>query len=87
MEQNTFQKVQEIIEHSGLSNEQKREFSELFARTKEEALVPVLKLFAEDSTWVLKLYNNYAQKREAFVTGNIDAWEAVIESERSALTQ
>ncbi len=85
MEKNTFQKVHEIIEQSSLSLDAKREFSELFARTKESALMPVLSLFERDAEWVEKLYENYRKKKDAFVTGSIDTWKETIETQREAL--
>ncbi len=85
MDKNTFQKIHEIIEASSLSNEEKRDFTELFAQTKEEALRPVLKLLEADAEWVGKLYTNYLQKKEAVVTGNMDAWNDAIQKEKEEL--
>lgn len=85
MAQNTFQKIHEIIEKSKLSHEEKRDFTELFAQTKEEALRPVLKLLETDIAWVDKLYHNYLQKREAMVTGNMDAWNDAIQKEKEEI--
>jgi exoribonuclease R len=86
MGQNTFQKIHKIIERSEtLTNEEKREFSEVFAQTKEEALKPVLKLMQKDSAWVETLYSNYKMKKEAVVTGNMDAWHDAIQKEKAEL--
>lgn len=85
MQRNTFQKIHELIEKSSLTLEEKREFTEVFAQTKEEALRPVLKLIESDGAWVEKLYQNYVQKKEAVVTGNMDAWSDAIEKEREEI--
>jgi len=85
MEQNTFQKIHEVIEGSSLSHEEKRDFTDLFAQTKEEALRPVLKLLEANPEWVEKLYANYLQKKEAMVTGNMDAWRDAIEKEKEEI--
>lgn len=85
MDRNTFQLIHEIIETSSLTNEEKRDFTELFAKTKEEALRPVLKLLQADAAWVERLYANYCEKKHAMVTGNMAAWEDAIEKEKEAL--
>jgi len=85
MERNTFQKIHEIIEKSGLSNEEKRDFTELFAQTKEDALRPVFKLLESDISWVEKLYANYKMKEEAVVTGNMEAWHDAVQKEKEEL--
>jgi hypothetical protein len=87
MAQNIFQQIQAIIEDSRLDDIQKREFGEVFARTKEDALAPVLEIFQEDPGWVEKLYKNYKEKKEAIVTGNLDAWREVIATEKRELEQ
>lgn len=85
MEENTYQQIQAIIDASRLGDIEKREFGEVFARTKEDALAPILALFEKDPSWVLKLYENYCQKKEAVVTGSMDAWKDVIQKEKEEL--
>lgn len=85
MGRNTYQKIHEIIETSDLTKLEKRDFSELFAQTKEDALRPVLKLLETDPSWVEKLYANYKMKREAIVTGSMDAWHDAMEKEKEEL--
>jgi len=85
MSKNTFQKIHEIIETSTLTSEEKRDFSEVFAKTKEDALRPVLRLLNADSAWVEKLYTNYLRKKEAVITGNMDAWKDAIQKEKEEL--
>ena len=85
MDQNTFREIHKIIESSGLSVQEKREFTELFAQTKEAALKPVLTLLKQDSASVEKLYENYKMKKEAIVTGSMAAWQDAIEKEREEL--
>lgn len=85
-DQNTFQQIKAMIEHSSLSALQQREFLLLFAQTKEQALRPVLDLFAKDSTWVERLYENYQAKRHAIVTGSMDAWKDVVQKEQKVVT-
>ncbi len=84
-EQNIYQQIQELIEASELKDIQKREFAEVFARTKEAPLRPVLKLFKEDPDWVEILYKNYSEKKHAFVTGSISEWRGVVEKEKREL--
>ena len=85
MKQNTYQQIQAIIAESRLGDIEKREFGEVFARTKEDALGPILELFRQDSEWVTKLYDNYRQKKDAVVTGSLDAWRDVIDKEKQEL--
>ena len=85
METNTYQQIQAIIDESRLGDIEKREFGDVFARTKEDALRPILVLFKQDSAWVLKLYENYHQKKDAVITGSLDAWKDVIDKEKQEL--
>jgi len=85
MDRNTFQKIHEIIEKSDLSLEEKMDFTELFAQTKESALRPVLNLLEKDPSWVERLYTNYKIKEEALVTGNMEAWHDAIQKEKEEL--
>ena len=85
MGQNTFQKIHELIESSDLTLDEKRDFSELFAQTKEAALRPVLRLLEEDPAWIETLYANYVMKRDAVVTGNMAAWQDAIEKEKETI--
>lgn len=85
MAPNTYQQIQAIIDASRLGDIEKREFGEVFARTKEDALEPILVLFKQDPAWVMKLYENYRQKKEAVVTGSMDAWKDVIDKEKQEL--
>lgn len=87
MGRNTYQKIHEIIEQSALTHEQKREFSEVFAQTKEDALKPVLALFEKDPRWVDTLYSNYRDKKDAIVTGSMDAWKDALKKEKHSLEQ
>lgn len=85
MERNAFQKIHAIIETSSLSLEEKRDFTELFAQTKEVALKPVLKVLEANPSLVAKLYANYCAKRDAVVTGNMAAWQDAMEKEKEEL--
>ena len=85
MERNAFQKIHEIIESSSLSLEEKRDFTELFAQTKETALKPVLKVLEANPALITKLYQNYRLKKDALVTGNMAAWEDAMEKEKEEL--
>ncbi|MAJ97011.1 MAG: hypothetical protein CMI56_00145 [Parcubacteria group bacterium] len=85
MERNAFQKIHEIIETSTLLPEEKRDFTELFAQTKESALKPVLKVLEANPELIAKLYTNYRIKKDAMVTGNMAAWEDAMEKEREEL--
>jgi len=86
MGQNIYQKIHEIIETSEqLTHEEKRDFSELFAQTKEDALKPVLRLLEKEPDWVDRLYGNYKMKKEAMVTGSMDVWHDAIQKEREEL--
>jgi molybdopterin converting factor small subunit len=84
-EQNIFQRIKDVVEHSSLSVLQQREFLLLFAQTKEQALKPVLDLLSKDSTWVEKLYENYEAKKHAIVTGSMDAWNDVVQKEQKVV--
>lgn len=85
MERNAFQKIHEIIENSSLTLEEKRDFTELFAQTKEDALKPVLKVLEANPALVAKLYENYRVKKDAIVTGSMAAWEDAVEREKEEL--
>lgn len=82
---NVYQKIKEIIYSSDLTEEQKKEFSELFARTKERPLLPVLRLFEKDKRWVKILYDNFNEKKQAFVTGSISHWKEIIKKEKETI--
>lgn len=82
LEQNIFQKIKDVIEHSSLSVLEQREFLLLFAQTKEQALKPILDLFLTDAEWVERLHENYQEKKKAIITGSMDAWKEVIEKEK-----
>ena len=84
--QNTYQLIRELINKSELSDVQKREFAEVFARTKEAPLKPILKLFQSDNDWVEILYKNYLDKKHAFVTGSISEWKHVIDREKEEIS-
>lgn len=84
-EQNTYQQIRELIESSELKDIQKREFAEVFARTKEAPLRPVLKLFKSDPDWVEILYKNYSEKKHAFVTGSMSEWKGIVEKEKEEI--
>ncbi len=85
MEKNTFQKIHEILEKSSLDHEEIRDFTELFANTKEGALKPVLRLLEKDASWVERLYKNYKMKEDALVTGSMEAWHDAIQKEKEEL--
>ena len=81
--ENTFQQIRELIEQSALSVEEQKEFVQLFAQTKEDALEPVYTLFKKDPEWIEVLYQNYAAKKKAMITGSMDAWKEVIAQEKN----
>jgi len=85
MEQNIFQRIEDIIENSKLTKEEMRDFVDLFAQTKEDALKPVLRLLEKDPQWVERLYTNYKMKEEAVVTGSMEAWYDAIQKEKEEL--
>lgn len=85
-EQNIFQQIKNVVEHSSLSALQQREFLLLFAQTKETALKPVLDLFLKDIGWVERLYENYEAKKKAIITGSMDAWKDVVQKEQQAVS-
>lgn len=85
MGKNTYQKIEEIIESSALTKEEMRDFAELFAQTKEDALQPVLRLLKKDPMWVERLYTNYKMKEKAIVTGSMEAWHDAIQKEKEEL--
>lgn len=85
MEQNTYQQIREVIENSKLEDSEKREFAEVFARTKEAPLKPVLKLFKNNPDWIEILYKNYLEKKHAFVVGSMSEWKGILEKEKKEI--
>jgi len=81
--ENVYQQIRAVIAKSELTDTEQREFAEIFARTKEQPLKPVLKLFNTDPKWVQILFDNYKEKKRTLVTGSIKEWENVIHSEKS----
>ncbi len=87
MEQNTYQQIRELIDSSTLTPPEKREFAEVFARTKEAPLKPVLKLFKSDKQWIEILYKNYLEKKNAFITGSISEWKSIVKKEKAEIAK
>jgi len=57
--ENNLEKIKEIISASDLSEEEKNEFIAVLSGAKEEELASLAGIFAEDSSWVRKMYENY----------------------------
>ncbi len=80
-----FQKIKELIQKSDTPLAEQEELIMLFAKANDEDLESTLKLFAEDSSWIHKISENYKAKQVALATGNQALWQKIIQEEESQL--
>jgi len=58
------QKVQQHLSDSNLLPQDRDELVAVFSKANDEDLGPIVKLFAEDSSWIYKISKNYKAKQE-----------------------
>ncbi|MBI2075444.1 MAG: hypothetical protein HYT82_02130 [Candidatus Harrisonbacteria bacterium] len=79
------EKVREYILKSGLTLMEKAEFSDFLSRAEESELAPIVKLFAEDASWVVRIFHNYKDKQAALDNRDPKLWEKIISEEEELL--
>lgn len=80
-----FQKIKHLLFLSDLSTQEQDDFLILLQGTTDERLEPIAALFAEDSSWVRKISENFKAKQSAFVKKNKTAWVEILKGEETLL--
>lgn len=84
MEEN-FQKIKILVEQSTLSRPEQESFMAILLLAPDEELEPLATLFAEDSSWIGTISENYKAKQAAFAGKSKAAWATVLEEEETLL--
>lgn len=82
-----FQKIKELIQKSTIPLVEQEDLLVLFAKANDQDLEPMLKLFAEDSSWAQKISENYKAKKAAFTTGQQALWQKIVQEEEAQLKE
>ncbi|PIR06022.1 hypothetical protein COZ81_01400 [Candidatus Jorgensenbacteria bacterium CG_4_8_14_3_um_filter_38_10] len=82
-----FQKIKELIQKSALPLAEQENLLLLFTKANDQDLEPTLKLFAEDSSWIHKINENYKAKQAALATGNQALWQKIVQEEEVQLKE
>lgn len=77
--------IRAYILQSSLALPEKAEFSDVLSRAKDGELEPLVKLFAEDPSWVAKLYHNYKDKEKALAKRDPELWGKILNDEEAEL--
>lgn len=80
-----FQKIQHFLSLSDLSVQEQNDFLILLLGATDERLKPFVTLFAEDSSWIRKIYKNFKTKQAAFAGKSKTAWAEVLKEEETLL--
>jgi len=77
--------IKEMIEKSKLSMAEQQELINFFSKVDDSALEEILMLFAEDSWWIKKIFDNYKAKEIAFKTKDEQKFQEVVKEEENQL--
>ena len=80
-----FDAIKGMIEKSDLSAEEQTELVLFFSKADDGALEELLMLFAEDSWWIRKIYDNYKTKEIIFKEKDVQKMQEVIKEEENQL--
>lgn len=80
-----FQKIQHLLSLSDLSTQEQDDFLVLLSGTTDERLEPLAALFAEDSSWIRKIRENFKAKQSALMGKNKTAWDEILKGEETLL--
>jgi len=80
-----FQKIQQHLSLSDLPTQEQDDFLVLLSGTTDERLEPLVALFAEDSSWIRKISENFKAKQAAFAGKNKMAWTEILKGEEILL--
>lgn len=80
-----FQKIQHLLSSSDLSTQEQDNLLVLLSGTTDERLEPLAALFAEDSSWIRKISENFKAKQTAFAGKNKMAWAEILKGEEILL--
>lgn len=82
-----FQKIQQLLSLSDLSVQEQDNLLVLLSGTTDEKLEPLATLFAEDSSWIHKISENYKAKQVAFAGKNKAAWVEILKGEETLMQE
>jgi len=80
-----FQKIQQLLSLSDLSAQERDDLLVLLSGATDDELEPLALLFAEDSSWIRKISQNYKAKQAAFTGGSKAAWMELLKQEEYLL--
>lgn len=79
------QRIRQLLPLSGLSIQERNNLLILLSKATDEELKPLAALFAEDSKWMRKIYDNYKSKQDALAQKGRSAWTAILKAEEALL--
>lgn len=80
-----FKKIQQLLSLSNLPAQEKDALLVLLSGTTDEELEPLATLFAEDSSWIRIISENYKAKRVASAGKDKSAWADILKGEEILL--
>ena len=80
-----FQKIRHLLSLSDLSVQEQDDLLVLLSGTTDERLEPLATLFAEDSSWIRKISENFKAKQAAFAGKSKTAWTEILKEEETIL--
>ena len=80
-----FQKIQHLLSLSNLPTQEQDDLLVLLSGATDEKLEPLATLFAEDSSWIRKISENFKAKQAAFAGRNKTAWAEILKGEETIL--
>lgn len=81
------EKIQELLLISSLTPIERFEFLTILSGARDEDLEPLATLFAEDSSWIRKISQNYKSKQTAFAGKDKTAWAEILKKEEAQLKE
>jgi len=79
------QHIQSLIAQSDLRKEDRDNLMVLYAQAGDDDLTPVAELFAEDSSWIRKISENFKAKQAAVAGQDKVAWAEILKGEEILL--
>ena len=84
---NIFTELKELLSSSSLDEKNSDEFYNILSLAPEEEIISLIKLFEEDSKWILWMYDNYKKKESAFTTNDSDSFGSILNDEKELLNK
>lgn len=82
-----FERVRAAIAASSVSDDHKKELSDIFAEVSDDCLADIADLFEQKGGWVEKFDENRTMKRDAASSGDPSAWQQILEREKKYLEE